>query len=158
MKLLKSKFEINGSSCEEKWNAKLWGRLGKFETRISKLKTSFKQTWTLQDVSRRVPTRSNQKDSVCCVYRSVDRYWSLLLLMKMFMNYDRLIPEEVNVWSSLVLWYIFPIMIEVQGLPQYLDTPSCHPTFHRVGLKYFFFVKLKVFLVSLLTASRLTYV
>ena len=58
--------------------------------------------------------------------------------MKMFMIYDGLIPEEVNVWSSLVLWNIFPVMIEVQGLPQDLDTASCHPTFHRVGLKYFF--------------------
>ena len=58
--------------------------------------------------------------------------------MKMFMIYDGLIPEEVNVWSSLVLWNIFPVVIEVQGFPQDLDTASCHPTFHRVGLKCFF--------------------
>ena len=52
------------------------------------------------------------------------------------MIHDGLIPEEVNVWSPLVLRNIFPIVIKVQSLSQDLDTASGHPAFHRVGLKY----------------------
>ena len=55
--------------------------------------------------------------------------------VNLFLIYDGLIPEEVNVRSSLVLRNVFPIMIEVQSLPQDLDTASGHSTLHRARLK-----------------------
>ena len=66
------------------------------------------------------------------------RWTSLCYLfnVNLFMIHDGLIPEEVNVRSSLVLRNVFPIVIEVQGLPQDLDTASCHPALHRGRLKW----------------------
>ena len=102
---------------------------------------SLKQEYLMKDIITNLNVNLNLNSNFCQTKsrneKALEGFHQVFskFNVNLFLIYDGLIPEEVNVRSSLVLRNVFSIVIEVQGLPQDLDTASGHPTLHRARLK-----------------------